>query len=534
MVHQNSFVEAYNYVKQMDSIRENKIQQKLNESIQKHKEMIDKINDIRESREMRRREHSKLLEDCKNDALATVIKAIYIEALQPEALTDNAIIFAESLVDSWIKSKGGASRVIAENRNKTYLLNRLCTIAEEAALKEAEEIEGMENEESSDNDESTPTPADDKKAKVTELMAQAQALIAKATAIQNGENVDTDDNTGEDTSTDDTTDSVSADDMSSDEGETSEDSDNDESTNDSEEESDDESEDLDDDTTMDSDSEEDIDDIEDDEDSESDDDEDEDDSEEDNEDSESDDDENVDDLDNDGESDEEEDDDVDSIDDDDMTMDSDSDEDIDDMDDAPDEEDDIEDDGGEDGSDIADTDEEPTTINGTDDEGNPGEKGQIFDDLEQEEDVKKAVEIISQRVADAEEDFVKRNAEDKKKIDDLIGKISDNIKTVEKISDDDAPESKVAEESVRMYNRQIKNITENRPQKVFEKIVRKLTESAVKDKVLKEAYTLDDGKLDIGGIIESAKVMYGFLEALNTLQLERVDKDYIANVIKEL
>jgi len=532
MVRQNSFVEAYNYVKQMDSIRENKIRDQLNESIQKHKNEIDRINNIRDSREIKRMEHSRLLEDCKNDALATVIKAIYIEALQPEALTDNGLILAESLVDSWIKNKGGASRVIAENRNKTYLLNRLCTIAEEAAFREAEEIEGMDDEGSDTNTDSAPTPADDKKAKVTELMAQAQALIAKATAIQNGENVDTDDDTSED-SAEDTSDSVSADDLSSDDAESSEDNNEENSeesetkTNDEKSEEDSEEDNFDDDTEMDSDSEEDIDDIEDDEESEDDSEEDEDD------------------LDNDGESDEEEDEDIDSIEDDeedsdeddfddDTEMDSDSEEDIDDMEDDPDEEDDIEDDGNIDGSDIADTDEEPTSINGTDDEGESNPNGQIFDDLEQEEDVKKAVEIISQRVADAEEDFVKRNAEDKKKIDDLIGKISDNIKTVEKISDNDSPESKVAEESVRMYNRQIKNITENRPQKVFEKMVRKLSESAIKDKVLKEAYTLDDGKLDIGGIIESAKVMYGFLEALNTLQLERVDKDYIMNVIKEL
>ena len=526
MVRQNSFVEAYNYVKQMDSIRENKIRKQLSESIQKHKDEIDRINNIRESREIRRREHSKLLEDCKNNALATVIKAIYIEALQPEALTDNGLILAESLVDSWIKNKGGAARVIAENRNKTYLLNRLCTIAEEAAFREAEEIEGMDNEGSDSNTDSAPTPADDKKAKVTELMAQAQALIAKATAIQNGENVDTDDDASEDNA-EDSSDSVSADDMSSDDSESSEDN-GEESTEEAEDDSS-ESEDNEDfessddnEEEMDSDSDEDIDDIED---------------------GQEDDEENEDDLDNDGESDEDEDNDVDSVEDnedddfdDDEEMDSDPDdeEDIDDIEDGPDEEDDIEDDGAEDGSDIADTDEEPATINGTDDEGNANSNGQIFDDLEQEEDVKKAVEIISQRVADAEEDFVKRNAEDKKKIDDLIGKISDNIKTVEKISDNDAPESKVAEESVRMYNRQIKNITENRPQKVFEKMVRKLSESAIKDKVLKEAYTLDDGKLDIGGIIESAKVMYGFLEALNTLQLERVDKEYIANVLKEL
>ena len=524
-------------------MRENKIKQQLNESIQRHKDEINRIENIRESREKKLRNHSRLLEDCKNDALGTVLKAIYIEALDPASLTDNGIILAESLVDSWIKSKGGASRIIALNRNKTYLLNRLCNIAEEAAFLEAEEIEGAEKEE--ENSENKTTSEEEKQNKVSELMAQAQELIAKATAIQNGEDVDED--PAEDTGD---TDSVSADDMSSDDGESSEEApaedEGEESaeeaeTEDSESEESDDDIDTDDDTTMDSDSDEDIDDVEDSEDDSEDDSDDSDDEDDLDDDGESDSDEdddvdsveddNEDDLDNDGESDEDEDDDVDSVDDDDdMTMDSDSDEDIDDIEDQ-----DVEDDGAEDGSDISDVeDEEPTTVNGEEQDGTPGAKGKIFDELEDEEDVKKAVQIISQRVADAEEDFVKRNAEDKKKIDDLIGKISDNIKTVEKISDNDDPKSKVAEESVRMYNRQIKNITENRPQKAFEKIVRKLSESALKDTVLKENYTLENGRLDIGGIIESAKVMYGFLEALNTLQLERVDKEYMANVIRDL
>lgn len=579
----NSFVEAFNYIKQMDSIKENKIKQQITESMQKHQDMVDKIYNIRESREMKLRNHSKLIEDCKNDALSTIIKAIYIEALEPASLTDNALILAESLVDSWIKSKGGASRIIAENRNKTYLLNRICTIAEEAAFMEVDEIEALEKEES----EETATPDTNeevRKSKVSELMAKAQELIAKANAIQNGadieeektDDVETDD-TVEDTTTDntdveDTADSVSADDLSSSDStegseetsdteetesediETTEDNEGSEEVEDTEEITDtedsegneeiedteteeidngDESEEIEDTETeeIDSDNEE----VEDtDTEEEVDTDEESDDLE--SVDTEADDTEEV--VDDDTEEVEDTDDtdseDLDDTEDGVDDSDSEDEEDLDDADTETDSDEDIEDDGNVDGSDIVDTDEEPKTIDGEEDDGTPASKGKIFDELEDEEDVKKAVEIISQRVADAEEDFVKRNAEDKKKIDDLIGKISDNIKTVEKISNNDDPKSKVAEESVRMYNRQIKNITENRPMKVFEKMVRKLSESTVKDKVLKEAYTLENGRLDIGGIIESAKVMYGFLEALNTLQFERVDKDYIENVIKEL
>lgn len=104
-------------------------------------------------------------------------------------------------------------------------------------------------------------------------------------------------------------------------------------------------------------------------------------------------------------------------------------------------------------------------------------KGKIFEELEKEEDVKKAIELIKQRVADAEESFIKRNAEDKKQIDELLSKISDNVKTVEDLSEEEPEKSKVAEESARNYNRRIKAITENRPLTVLEKMTRNLSSS---------------------------------------------------------
>ena len=173
---------------------------------------------------------------------------------------------------------------------------------------------------------------------------------------------------------------------------------------------------------------------------------------------------------------------------------------------------------------------EDTSVDGE----NSEPQGKIFDELEKEEDVQKAVQLIRQRVADAEEDFIKRNAEDKKKIDDLLGKISDNIKTVEDISDNDSTKSKIAQEATMMYRRKIKNITENRPQSVFERMARKLTESITKDSDLRSIYLAESGRADMASIIENTKVMYGFLEALSTLQLEKVDDQYIANVLKEM
>ena len=171
------------------------------------------------------------------------------------------------------------------------------------------------------------------------------------------------------------------------------------------------------------------------------------------------------------------------------------------------------------------------SVNDTDEKGNSSSK--IYDELENEEDVQKAVELIKTRVADAEEAFIKRNSEDKEKMDDLLNKISDNVKTVEKIADNDSTKSKIAKENVQMAHREISKL-HDKPQSIFEAMIRNLSSSVIKDNESKEKFINENGSLDMSSIIETAKVMYGFLETLNTLQLEKVDGEYIKNALSQI
>ena len=59
---------------------------------------------------------------------------------------------------------------------------------------------------------------------------------------------------------------------------------------------------------------------------------------------------------------------------------------------------------------------------------------------------------------------------------------------------------------------------------------RQLNKDIIRDEHLKEAYIEEDGSLDTDTIVESAKVLYGFLETLNTLQLKTVDSEYIKSI----
>ena len=114
----NAFASAYQCIKEQNELEAKRHNEKIAEAAKKHQDVVDKIYNIREARELKRREHSELIENCKIDALSTIIKAIYIEALVPESLTDNALFLAENMVDGWIREKGGASRIISTCKNK--------------------------------------------------------------------------------------------------------------------------------------------------------------------------------------------------------------------------------------------------------------------------------------------------------------------------------------------------------------------------------------------------------------------------------
>ena len=408
-----------------------------------------------EKRKVKENAHRTLIEGARDDALGTSLKAIYISALNPYSLTDNAIIYAESLVDAWIKENGGATKILSEHKNDTYLLNRLATIVEDAAQEEVKDVE-----EDADKKEDPSEKKDDDKSE--------------------DKKDDSDDKKEDEKDSEDKSDDKESKDDSKD-------NEDDDSEEDNDEDSDDDDLDLDDD----------------------DDDEDDDSSEEDDDDETDDSDEDDNDLgtvglDDDDDDFEEPDPDEDAL-----------------------EDDDVNDALGDPISDDEDDDDDPSIDDGE-------EKGKLFDDLNKEPDIKKAVNIIQQRVADAEEDFIKNNAEDKKKINDLITKVSDNVKTVENINNKDDDKSKVAEEAARIYNRKIEAIREARPLTIFEKMTRQLAGGLLKDEVVKEQFIDENGKFDMGAVIEAAKVQYTFLETLNTLQLETFTEDKLNKILEEV
>ena len=540
------------------SLHENRLRlaqeemRKINESAEARQSFINNYHAIRERKALKEAQHSKLMEAARNDALATVIKAIYITALEAESLMDENILLAENMVDKWIEEAGGASKILAKTGNNTYLLSRITQIVEEAAEDAVKEIEEPEEEEPKTDE--VPDENASKAVQIAQLTAKDAEIKAQIANLKAEKKAEDEEEKAEEEAEKDAEPTADEDSKEDEDGKETSDTPDEEVPAEGEETSEEEPETSEDDKeesdtpeestpTEDGEAEEEVDaDVEikdvpaedsenteelpkekeekSDEKSEDAPEEDEgegstegEESEDAPEEAEGEEGSNEEDIDPDA--------DINMNDDEKELTDGDE---VDPDEDAS-EDDDVEDALGEpiDGDNSSDTD---TTV-----DGDTENKGKIFDDLENEDDVQKAIELIRTRVADAEETFIRNNAEDKKKIDELLNKISTNVKTVETLAEKDPKKAQVATEAVREYKRKINDVYKEKSFTVFGKMASILTENIVKDDAIRESYTTEDGTLDVDLAVESAKVMYGFLETLNTIQIEKVDEKYIANII---
>ena len=161
------------------------------------------------------------------------------------------------------------------------------------------------------------------------------------------------------------------------------------------------------------------------------------------------------------------------------------------------------------------------------------QKDDMIEKMEKEEDVDAAVDLIANRISQAEEEFIKRNAEDKEKIENIVNDINDRINAVKADADTtDEVKEEIEQECHLEAKRLIGNVMGERRRTPFEYMVKEMTQSVVKDKELRETYTTESGKLDVDRIVGNVKCMYGFLEFVNTVQLCTVDESFIEKVLK--
>ena len=535
------------------------------------KDFLDKYTKIRENRLAKDANHGTLLTEARDYYFANALKGIYIGALEAGTLTDDALFLAENMVDSYIKENDGYMSIMQKAPNDTYLLAKIRRLVEDAAEEEVENLEkdtkdiediddGTEIEVEAEDEKDSIEVPEDTQITTADIEDIVQALNKAGMEVVKKD--DADNFKGEEPETAETKpdlDMGATDDTSTEEAPTTEEQPTEKVESETEVEVKDSEGD-----------EEEVDELEKDiekadaapeeapgseveetpstEGSETEEEEEDNELEED-----------LEKADENEENKEEEfddtidpdavkvqDDDIEDDDDDDIDY---GDEDADDFEDDDDDSDDVdfgdedETEEGEESSeeaidvdndgdpDVGDIEEPEATVN-----VDPNKT--MMDELEKEPEIQKAVELIRSRVADAEEAFIKRNQEDKQQIDDLLSKISQNVATVEKITseDKDAVETKKSlEESTLLYKRAIDRISSDKTTSIFDKMTRNISESIIKNPEKVKMFIDESTNLpDMRYIVETSKVMYAFLETLNTLQLENVNGPYITKIINTI
>lgn len=162
-----------------------------------------------------------------------------------------------------------------------------------------------------------------------------------------------------------------------------------------------------------------------------------------------------------------------------------------------------------------------------------GSLDDFWKDVDDTEDVDDITNLIRMRVSNAEENFVNRNQQDKENVKTVLKQTADRVQMAKDTNDNDYAES-VEESETRIAKDKIYKIQHEGYRSVFDRMVRNLSEAAVKNKDAKGSLIDENGKLNMDSIVESARCMYSLLETIGTIQLEKVDNKYIEDTLKSI
>lgn len=152
--------------------------------------------------------------------------------------------------------------------------------------------------------------------------------------------------------------------------------------------------------------------------------------------------------------------------------------------------------------------------------------------------------IIADRVQDSVDEFIDYNKKNKfeiKKIYDQAKQKIDELDAAENTMDGsqqivvNTPEDvqQMQQEAINIAKRKEKAILES-PCNVFNSMTQIMLESIHSVDVLKEAYTTEYNKINFGKVVNDTKVIYSFLECLNTLNMIPINESYITRMLNDM
>lgn len=138
---------------------------------------------------------------------------------------------------------------------------------------------------------------------------------------------------------------------------------------------------------------------------------------------------------------------------------------------------------------------------------------------------KEAIITITDRVSDAETEFVNDNMRRKMEIDNILQAKKEKLDAIEGKSEE------IKESVAAGFDRKIKAI-KNRPvSSIYQIIAESMTKNALSDESLRTIY-IKEGNLDMDTVLEDAGIIYTFLETLNTTEM--IDEKYIQKFVNEI
>ena len=155
----------------------------------------------------------------------------------------------------------------------------------------------------------------------------------------------------------------------------------------------------------------------------------------------------------------------------------------------------------------------------------PDTKEDFYKSIDAIDDMEYVQDSIKARVAAAINRFNIDNTQRKRDIENQL------LSTREKINSDMTENLK---EHTILKNKQKENMIRNHKKSIFEAMVNNVTNSCYKNEELKSIFFTENNSPDYDKIIDHTKIMYGFLEMLNTTGMKSLTGGYIKEQVNNL
>lgn len=155
----------------------------------------------------------------------------------------------------------------------------------------------------------------------------------------------------------------------------------------------------------------------------------------------------------------------------------------------------------------------------------PEMKDEFFKSLDYS-DSQAISDAIKDRVSTAMDDFVTANTKDH---EDIETALQDAEKKIEATPED----NKELREAYEIQAKRKTSAIRNTPKNVLHSMISAMCESVLKHQD-EYAEFMNEGRLDIGKIVDRTSLMYTFMEMLNTSRLDKVDEAFIESAINDL